>query len=49
MSVVDDINRRQGRNTVRLARTLSDTGWGMKRERMSKRYTTSWSELPVAF
>ncbi len=49
MNVVDDINRRQGRNTVRLARTLSDTGWGMKRERMSKRYTTSWSELPVAF
>lgn len=49
MSVVDDINRRQGRNTVRLARTLSDTGWGMKRERMSKRYTTSWSELPVAY
>lgn len=49
MSVMDEINRRQGRNTLRLARTLSETGWSMKRERMSKRFTTSWSELPIAY
>lgn len=46
MAVMDAINKRQGRNTIRLARTVDDTGWAIKRERMSQRYTTSWSELP---
>ena len=49
MGVMDAINRKQGRNTVRLARTLSDTGWAMKRERLSNRFTTSWAELPIAY
>lgn len=47
MSVIDAINRRQGRNTVRLARTATDHGWSIKRERMSQRFTTSWSELLI--
>ncbi|WP_326430402.1 translesion error-prone DNA polymerase V subunit UmuC (plasmid) [Stutzerimonas frequens] len=49
MGVVDEINRRQGRNSIRLAITVQDAGWAMRRERMSKRFTTSWAELPVAF
>lgn len=49
MNIIDEINRRQGRNTVRLAATVQDTKWAVRRERMSKRFTTSWSELPVAY
>ena len=49
MSAMDHINARWGRNTVQPAETISAPGdWGIKRERLSPRYTTSWDELPVA-
>ncbi len=49
MSVMDNINARWGRNTLQPAETLlAPRDWGIKRERLSPRYTTSWDELPVA-
>jgi DNA polymerase V len=45
MAVVDAINARQGRGTIRPARLAADQGFSMKRERLSQRFTTSWSEL----
>ncbi|WP_312246989.1 DinB/UmuC family translesion DNA polymerase [Stutzerimonas nitrititolerans] len=45
MAVVDAINARQGRGTIRPARLAADLGFSMKRERLSPRFTTSWSEL----
>jgi DNA polymerase V len=48
MAVMDGINSRWGRGTVRyLAEGLAQP-WQMRRARMSPRYTTCWEELPVA-
>ena len=47
MQVVDQINAREGRGTVRLGRVPASTEWAMKREMMSQRYTTRWDELMV--
>lgn len=45
MAVIDSINSRQGRGTVRLARAVPERGWSMRRDHMSQRFTTSWEEL----
>ena len=45
MAVIDTINAKQGRGTIRPARLSPDQGFSMKRERLSHRFTTSWSEL----
>jgi len=45
MSVLDEINGRWGRGTLRPARVPLTPGWGMKRELKSPSYTTKWSEL----
>jgi len=45
MAVIDTINAKQGRGTIRPARLAVDQGFSMKRERLSPRFTTSWSEL----
>ena len=48
MAVMDGINGRWGRGTVRyLAEGLTQP-WQMRRGRMTPRYTTCWEELPVA-
>ena len=48
MAVMDGINTRWGRGTVRyLAEGLAQP-WQMRRGRMTPRYTTCWEELPVA-
>ncbi|KAI5911958.1 Y-family DNA polymerase [Azoarcus sp. PA01] len=47
MTVMDAINRRWGRGTLRSSATGVDQGWRMRRERLSPAYTTSWDELPV--
>jgi len=47
MAVVDQINAREGRGTVRLGRIPATAEWSMKREMMSQRYTTRWDELMV--
>lgn len=45
MTVVDAINTLQGRGTIRPARLSAVQGFSMKRERLSPRSTTAWSEL----
>ena len=47
MAVVDRINAREGRGTVRLGRTPAAPEWAMRREMLSQRYTTRWDELMV--
>jgi DNA polymerase V len=45
MEAVDQINRKHGRHTIRPLSMGYEHGWQMKRERLSKRYTTRWDEL----
>lgn len=45
MSVLDEINSRWGRGTLRPARVPVTPGWGMKRELKSPSYTTRWDQL----
>ena len=48
LTVLDGINARWGRGTVRFLAEGLEQPWQMKRQRMSPRYTTCWAELPVA-
>ncbi|MDF9779321.1 DNA polymerase V [Pseudomonas baetica] len=47
MQSIDRINGLLGKDTVRFGGTAADRYWGMKREFISPRFTTSWSELPL--
>ncbi len=48
MYVIDNINKKYKRDSVRLAAFSSKQKWAMRRELISPRYTTDWNELPVA-
>ena len=48
MQVVDSINARQGRGTIRLGTDHERGGWTMRQNLLSPSYTTSWQGLPVA-
>ena len=43
---MDGINRRYGRNTLFLAGEGIERPWSMKRDFLSRRFTTNWNELP---
>ena len=45
MAVVDQINQREGRGTVRIGRVPAKPVWAMRRKMLSQRYTTRWSEV----
>lgn len=45
MKTIDNINKKWGRDTLRLATEGIRKPWKMKRTRLSKRYTTNWNEL----
>jgi DNA polymerase V len=45
MRAFDAINRRYGRDTLVIGRTSFKSGWKLRRDYISNRYTTSWSEL----
>ncbi|MBK8640261.1 MAG: Y-family DNA polymerase [Chromatiaceae bacterium] len=45
MTVMDDINRRWGRGTLRYLAEGLGQPWRMRRERLSPAYTTRWAEL----
>jgi len=45
MGVLDAVNGRWGRGTMRLASVPVDPSWGMRREMMSQRFTTRVDEL----
>lgn len=47
MTVMDNINHRYGKQTVQLAGAGIEPKWSMRREYMSPRYTTRWSDIPV--
>jgi DNA polymerase V len=47
-ATVDTLNRRYGRDTVRLAASGMDREWGMRRANVSPRYTTRWEEIAIA-
>ena len=48
MLTLDDVNRKEGRGTMRFASEGVDHKWRMRREKVSPAYTTRWEELPVA-
>jgi len=45
MQVMDDINGRWGRGTMRAASVPASPDWGMRREMMSQSYTTRIDQL----
>lgn len=45
MSVLDDINNKWGRGTLRVASVPKDPGWAMRRDLMSQSYTTRLDQL----
>jgi DNA polymerase V len=45
MSVLDDINNRWGRGTLRVASVPKNPGWVMRRDLMSQSYTTRLDQL----
>jgi len=47
MKTMDKLNRRYGRETIRVASSGFERPWWMARERLSPCYTTRWSDLPV--
>lgn len=48
MKVMDAINLRQGRGTLRLARDVDGGSWKMSRKHLSPEFTTQWGDLPQA-
>jgi len=48
MATVDIINARLGRGAVYYAAEGVRKAWRMRQERLSRRFTTCWDELPVA-
>jgi DNA polymerase V len=48
MAVVDQINARFGKGTIKVAATGLKQSWQMRSEMRSPRYTTRWGEIPVA-
>ena len=46
MAVLDQINVKYGRSTVRLAAEGYSRPWAMRATLKSPAYTTRWSELP---
>lgn len=48
MSILDAVNHKFGRHTLRLAAEGHVQPWAMRAELRSPSYTTNWAELPVA-
>ncbi len=46
MALLDQINHRFGRHTLKLAAEGFHSSWQMRSDRLSPRYTTQWSDLP---
>jgi DNA polymerase V len=47
MAILDGINQRYGRGSLRLAAEGVDRSWRMRRGNLSPCYTTDWSGLAV--
>lgn len=47
MAVMDDINRKMGKQKLRIASQGYRQPWAMKQEMKSQGFTTKWSELTI--
>lgn len=47
-AVVDQLNRKLGRNAIRYASMGLDPKWTMRQENRSRKFTTRWDQLPEA-
>jgi len=47
MSVVDQLNNQMGQDTIRLGGQRKDAVWQLRRDYLTRRYTTEWGELPT--
>lgn len=45
MNTIDMINKKWGRDSLKLAAAGTEQAWKMRRTRLSQRYTTNWNEL----
>jgi DNA polymerase V len=48
ITVLDDINRAYGRDSIRLGGTMISNGWRMRQAMLSPAYTTRWEDIPLA-
>lgn len=48
MEAMDRLNARYGKGTVGMASALQESGWGMRQDRRTPRYTTELRDIPVA-
>ena len=47
-AVVDELNRKLGRNAIRYGSMGLDPRWAMRQENRSRKFTTRWDQLPEA-
>lgn len=47
LKVMDNINSKYGKSTIQTAASGFSRTWSMRREHLSPRYTTRWSEIPL--
>ncbi len=47
MEAMDQLNARYGKGTVGMASALQDSGWEMRQDRRTPRYTTSLDQIPI--
>ena len=47
MNILDSINQKYGRHTIKLAAEGVSMPWAMRANMHSPHYTTRWSDLPV--
>lgn len=47
MSVIDSINQRYGKRSIIFGSQGINNKWAMKRDRMTRHFTTNWQELPT--
>ncbi|MBN1620222.1 Y-family DNA polymerase [candidate division WOR-3 bacterium] len=49
INTVDVINKKMGKNTVSFGPSEREGNWKMRRNFLSKKFTTDWNELPVVY
>jgi DNA polymerase V len=47
MTAMDSINRKMGKESIKLASEGFTRPWKMKQENKSPSYTTKWEDLPI--
>ena len=47
-NVVDQLNRKLGKNAIRYGSMGTKANWAMRQEKRSRSFTSRWTELPVA-